>query len=148
MEIPGHFSAEIDKVMDERFGDQLLAAMREERKQHNEKMTHHHIVSALTFGCWEHFLTKRFDRMLWSADGLKESFPNIPNRIGRQELHDTVEFVRKWRNRIAHHQAIFDKGPMAKHQDALNIIRWVCLATGNWVASVSTVPSVIALRPH
>jgi hypothetical protein len=135
------------KVMDRRFSDELADAVEVELKQHDDNMTAHHIVSALTYGFWQHLLTKRFDRMLWSNGGLRHSFPNIPNRLGRQDLYDAVESVRRWRNRIAHHRAIFDKGPMAKHQHALEIIQWVCGDTGHWVASVSTVPSVLGLRP-
>jgi hypothetical protein len=63
-------------------------------------------------------------------------------------LHGLIESVRRWRNRIAHHQAIFDKGPVRKHNDALELIRWVCGDTGGWVAGSSEVPKAIAMRPR
>jgi hypothetical protein len=134
-------------VMDSRFREELTNAVSEERLAHPADMTAHHVDSALTFAFWQHLTTKRFERMLWAADGIRASFPNIPNRIGRQELYERIESVRRWRNRIAHHQAIFDKGPMSKHQDTLGLIRWVCSDTGDWISSVSRVPAAISARP-
>jgi hypothetical protein len=134
-------------ILDERFKYELMDATDDEKKQHGDKLTPHHIVSALNFSFWEHLMTKRFERFLWS-NGINCSFPNAPNRIGREEMRELIESVRRWRNRIAHHRAIFDKGPTKKHQDALFLIRWVCQDTGDWVAAASKVPAAIALRPE
>jgi hypothetical protein len=135
------------RVLDERYQKELRDAVSEENKEHPADCTAHHIVSAMTFAFWQHLMTKRFDRLLWSQ-GIKVSFPSAPNRIGREEMYGLIESVRRWRNRIAHHRAIFDKGPMRKHQEALNLIQWVCEDTGEWVASVSKVPTAISLRPR
>lgn len=136
----------LQKILDERFKYELLDAIGEEKRQHGEKLTSHHIVSALNFALWEHLMTKRFERFLW-PNGISCSFPNAPNRIGREDMRELIESVRRWRNRIAHHRAIFDKGPAKKHQDALFLIQWVCQDTGEWVAASSKVPAAIALRP-
>jgi hypothetical protein len=133
-------------LLDPYFADELAAACRAERKQHGGAMTPHHVVSALTFGFWEHLATKRFDRFLW-AKGVKNIFPCAPNEMTRANVHGLIESVRKWRNRIAHHRAIFDKGPMRKHQDALDLINIACADTGAWVAASSKVPVAISLRP-
>jgi hypothetical protein len=140
-------NATLLSLLDSRYKKELEQAVRDEKEQHGDNCTSHHIVSALTFAFWQHLLTKRFDRALWSQ-GVQVSFPNAPNRISREELYLLVESVRKWRNRIAHHRAIFDNGPMKKHQDALHLIQWACVETANWVAAVSKVPSAIALRPR
>lgn len=135
------------KIIDERFRYELMDAIDDERKQHGASLTAHHIVSALNFAFWEHLLTKNFERLLW-AQGIQISFPNAPNRTTREEMRRQIEAVRRWRNRIAHHKAIFDKGPTKKHQEALWLIRWACSDTGEWVASVSKVPAAIAIRPE
>lgn len=133
-------------LMNEHFRKELKAAIAKEAKQHGSKLTTHHIVSALTFAFWEHTLTKRFDRLLW-LEGIHVSFPNAPSNITREKLHALIETVRRWRNRIAHHQAIFDKKPMKKHQDVLCLVQWACEKTGDWVASSSKVPLIISKRP-
>jgi hypothetical protein len=133
-------------LLDRRFLDELNGALVQEGNQHGDAMTSNHVVSALTFGFWEHLCTKRFERYLW-AKGVKNIFPNASNAVTQLHIHGQIETVRRWRNRIAHHRAIFDKGPMRKYTDTLTLIEWVCSDTRNWVASVSTIPQVIALRP-
>lgn len=134
------------ELLDPRFRSELTDAVRMERGQHRAKFINHHVVSALTFGFWEHLATKRFERYLWSK-GIHHVFPNAPKKGTHEDLRNLIESVRRWRNRIAHHQAIFDKGPMKKHQEALDLIRWVCDDTATWVASNSKVPAAISLRP-
>jgi hypothetical protein len=136
----------LHRLLDDRYYEELAKAVDDERSQHGNYVTGHHIVSALSFGFWEHLATKRFDRFLW-AKGPREVFPNAPNGMSREEIQKLIESVRRWRNRIAHHRAIFDKGPTRKHQDALDLIKIVCADTFAWVASNSKVPEAIRLRP-
>jgi hypothetical protein len=133
-------------LLDRRFQDDLYGAVKDEAGQHGDKLTGNHVVSALTFGFWEHLATKRFDRILWSK-GIRSVFPNAPKTMTREEIHGLIESLRRWRNRIAHHRAIFDKGPMKKHQEAIELIKIASADTSAWVASLSRVPMAIALRP-
>ena len=110
-------------------------------------MTAHHVVSALTFGFWEHLVTKRFERYLWSR-GLRATFQGAPKEKTFEDLHALIESVRRWRNRIAHHRAIFDKGPMRKYQDTLELISWACPTTTAYVAASSKLPAALGLRPR
>lgn len=134
------------KVLDTRHLNDLMAAVSDESSQHNGGCTAHHVVSALSFGFWQHLLTKRFERLLWS-NGLGSAFPGLPSNVTRDDLYRRVESIRRWRNRIAHHRAIFDKGPTRKHSEAIELIRWSCQQTGEWVSSISNVPEVISSRP-
>ncbi|MBU2342102.1 MAG: Abi family protein [Alphaproteobacteria bacterium] len=117
-----------------------------EKRRHGDGMTCHHLVSELSFGFWQHLLTKRFHRIIW-AQGIQSAFPNLPNSMDRQDLHNRIEIIRKWRNRIAHHKPIFDKGPTARLQDSLQLIRWVCHDVADWVTAASNVSEAVALRP-
>lgn len=134
-------------LLEDRFRRELQDACAQESAQHGDRMTSHHVVSALTFGFWEHLATKRFDRLLW-AKGVRSVFPHAPKEATREDVHRLIESVRRWRNRIAHHRAIFDKGPMRKHQDILKLIGWICDDTGGWVGSVSRVPLALSRRPE
>ncbi|WP_156911877.1 Abi family protein [Kaistia adipata] len=133
-------------ILDHRFRDDLQEAVASETKQHSDRLTAHHIVSALTFGFWEHLATKRFERYLW-AKGVQPIFPCATKAVTREEIQLLIEGVRRWRNRIAHHRAIFDKGPARKHNDALELIGLVCGDTRDWVRSMSTTTGVIQGRP-
>jgi hypothetical protein len=120
--------------------------VQKERLQHGAALTVHHVVSALTFGFWEHLATKRFERFLWSK-GLQNVFKSAPSGKKYVDLHDLMESVRRWRNRIAHHRAIYDNSPMWKHQQTLELLGWACPDTSTWIASISKVPLVTSLRP-
>lgn len=133
-------------ILEDRFRRELEEVVKKEAAQHGQKMTAHHVVSGLTFGFWEHLATKRFERFLW-AKGIHKAFPCAPQGKTYEDLHALIESVRRWRNRIAHHRAIFDKKPTRKHQDALELIRWVCGDTHSWVAATSRVPLAISMRP-
>jgi hypothetical protein len=136
----------LTKILDKRYADELTNAVKQERGQHGTTMTAHHIVSALSFGFWQHLATKRFERLLWS-DSIRRYFQNAPSTKNREDLHNIIESLRRWRNRIAHHRAIFDKKPMLRYQEAIELIKWVCSDTAGYVSSISKVPSAISLRP-
>jgi hypothetical protein len=136
----------LTKIMDERYSSELKDAIRLESKQHGSTLTAHHVVSALSFGFWQHLTTKRFERLLWN-EGARKHFPNAPTIKNREDLYLMIESVRRWRNRIAHHRAIFDKKPMLRHQEAIELIKWRCIDTASYVSSVSRVPLIISLRP-
>lgn len=133
-------------ILANRQDDDLASAVREERQRHGVLMSRHHLVSSLSFGFWQHLLTNRFNRLLWPR-GMAEAFPNLPNSMRRSDVHDRVEIIRKWRNRIAHHKAIFDEGPTRRYQETVQLIRWVCHDVADWVTETSTVSEAVALRP-
>ncbi len=132
-------------LLDERNKKKLEDALEREMKAHGDGMTEAHVVSALTLGYWDHLTTKRFERFLW-AKGLKAGFPHAP-ADGLAVLRGKIDALRVFRNRIAHHEAIFDKGPTSRHQDALDVIGYACGTTAAWVAAASRVPAVISERP-
>jgi hypothetical protein len=133
--LDGHYRAELDRALDN------------ERAQHGGRSDAHHLVSALTLGFWEHLTTKRLERFMFPK-GIQKNFPHAPWGMKRQDLHTRIESVRRWRNRIAHHNAIFDKGPSAKLQDALDLISWTSPALSHWVAANSRVSQTINKRPR
>lgn len=136
----------IVNTLGERQAADLADLVSAEIRRHGGKMTAHHLVSELSFGFWQHLLTKRFARILWPR-GMGDAFPNLEAGLDRQEVHDRVETIRKWRNRIAHHKPVFDQGPMRKLQESIQLIKWVCEDTAEWVTANSKVSAAIDLRP-
>ncbi|PZX13400.1 Abi family protein [Celeribacter halophilus] len=135
------------KLLDGPRLNDLDMALADERAQHAESFDTHHLVSALSFGFWEHLTTKRFKRYLFPK-GFQKNFKHAPWKAELDELHDLIESVRRWRNRIAHHNAVFDKGPSAKYQDALTLISWSSPALETWVAGRCRVNQIINARPR
>lgn len=134
------------KILDPKYVRELSDAVGDENAQHGAAMTPHHVVSGLSFGFWEHLMTKRFERLLWKY-GIVHNFPKAPMGTTYLEVRERIETVRRWRNRIAHHQAIFDKNPTTKYQETIELLGWICADTSQWVQSISNYSLVVGLRP-
>ena len=114
-----------------------------------------HLVAALTFGFWvslfgrggrgkELSAPKRdYEMSLWRP-ALRKSFPN--ERLRRATVQKQLDYLRTFRNRIAHHEPIFQRHLAADHASILTVTGWICLATRDWIAHHSRVPSLLSMR--
>ena len=104
------------------------------------------VVAALSLGFWEHLLTKNFYHLLWKG-GIHSAFPNAPTTCSLKTLQEKILQFRRWRNKIAHHYAVFDQNPTAEHDNILNLIRWASDDLHWFAKQLSTVSRVINRRP-
>lgn len=121
-------------------------AVAEERAKHGASFDAHHLVGSVSFGFWEHLAELRFQRYLFPR-GVQRNFKHAPLGANVRDLHDLIQSVRLWRNRIAHYKALFDKGPSAKYQDALTLISWTSPELAQWVSHRCGVQQIINRRP-
>lgn len=83
-----------------------------------------HVVGATSFGLWVGLTSSGgargtatdYETKIWQPR-LHKAFPLIGG-VGRKQLHDELQRVKAIRNRIAHHEAIFN----APHQDLVRLI--------------------------
>jgi hypothetical protein len=144
---PWYEQTEFTRLLDPKQRDHLKAVVGEEREQHEKRMSDDHIVSSVQFGFWDHLTTKRFARTLWLR-GIKHNFPNAYARnLTLADVNELIQRVRRWRNRIAHHRAIFDKDPARKYEETVRLIEWTCKDTADWVRALSTVEDALARSP-
>lgn len=125
---------------------QLGKAIADETAQLGMLTTDEHIISGLSFGFWEHLTIGRFDFLLW-RNGVRPFFPHAPTNVNRQLLHDRIDTLRQWRNRVAHYKSIFDRKPIKKLNQALDLVGWVCPDTRTFVSHVARVTAVVSARP-
>jgi hypothetical protein len=130
-----------------RLRDELTGAISKERGVRGASLTKDHIVAALSFGFWANLLTRNHDHLLWKG-GIHHAFPHAARHITRDKLHTLVEQLRRWRNLIAHHYAIFDKGPTAEYQNLLTLVGWADPHTEWFIAQLSNVSATINRRPR
>jgi hypothetical protein len=138
----GRFASQLSK----HYKRQIGKAITDETDQHGAAVTDEHVISALSFGFWEHLSTTRFDHLLWRT-GVHNCFPYAPVSLTRLELHNRIDTLRQWRNRVAHYKTVFDKKPNKKLRQALDLIGWVCPDTRTFVSHVSRVTHVVSARP-
>jgi len=76
-------------------------------------VTEGRIISELSFGFWTSLFDSRFEKTLWK--NLRLAFPNCPKVIRKRKTMSTkFNRVRKFRNRIFHHE------PISWNLDVLN----------------------------
>jgi len=135
------------RLLDQKQKEHLESVINNERAQHKNSMSDDHVVSSLNFGFWDHLTTKRFDRLLWLR-GIKHNFPNAFSKgLTIRDINRKIQTVRQWRNRIAHHRAIFDMEPERKFDETIELIGFACADTADMVKTNSRVLEVLASPP-
>lgn len=108
------------------------------------------IVAELNFAFWEKVFTKGQDERLWRPH-LRAAFPGVPAGLevplARAQAHQALRDVRKFRNRIAHHEPIFARDLTADYDRLRTLVEWRRPAVAGWVDKAERVRGLIATRP-
>lgn len=134
-------------VLPNRHKEELEHRVFDEQMKRQSVFTVNHVVAALPFGFWCQLLTKNFEPLLWQQ-GMRRSFPNVPAHYPREELYLRLEKLRRFRNKVAHHYAIFDQHVIREHQNALGIIGWVSHDMQWYVRQMVNPQALMAQRPR
>lgn len=114
-----------------------------------------HLVAILPFGFWVSLLgrggrgavpgapKRDYDMTLWRP-ALHRAFPNA--RLRRADAHSRLDYLRTFRNRIAHHEPIFARHLTADHDSILLVTGWISTETRDWIAHHSRVPRLLAMN--
>ena len=95
------------------------------------------IVARLHFGFWVGLLGKRYDQTLW-REALHKAF-RAGASVRRVAVHSRFNALRRFRNRIAHHEPIFDRDVFCIHAEIIEAIGWMCPDTAAWTLHLSHV---------
>jgi len=106
------------------------------------------VVAALSFGFWVSLLSGghgwNYEMTLWRP-GLRKAFPEY--RGTRARLHNKLNTVRLFRNRIAHHEPVHHRHLAADYESVLTIAGWLSPAYARWIRRQDQIVEVIARRP-
>lgn len=121
-------------------------------------------VAALTLGFWVALFGRPYRRMLWSnlvatatqparRNLLPDVFPKA-TRAQRQQIdmHDRLRRIRDFRNRVSHHEPIWNWEKRAEgianveeqYQEILRVIGWISPASAALLGMVDTFPATYA----
>src|SRR5436309_3203698 len=101
------------------------------------------MVAALTFGFWTALLSTSYDRQLW-IPCLHRAFPNYRGRRG--DLHDNLNAMRLFRNRIVHHEPIHHRDLAADHRKIYRLLNYIDATAAREALAMDRVPIVLAHR--
>ena len=80
--------------------------------------------------------------MTLSRPALHGAFPNYAP-LTRSQARQPLGALRKFRNRIAHHEPIFAQNLAEDHERILEVAGWISPATRAWIAHHSRVPATL-----
>jgi hypothetical protein len=108
------------------------------------------VIPELKFMFWVSMLTARHDARLWRPY-LAKHFPALPVGLsasaGRLLLHSRLDDIRKLRNRLAHHEPVFDRILVDEYEKIADVVRWVSPETMNWLSGFESVTRILRQRP-
>ena len=107
------------------------------------------VVANLNFIFWERRLSRQ-QRGFW-ANRIRDVFPNLPEGNDdefRRAIKDHVWHARQLRNRIAHHEPIFDRNLSHDLRRILAVVGWRSVAASELLRSMEAVSELLSNRPN
>jgi len=107
------------------------------------------VIADLKFAFWQRLFTSRHDERLWN-DQILTLFPNsgltAPTTL-RDRIYGDLEVIRTLRNRVAHHEPVFNRDLQEDLERMLELTKMRCAATGSWVSAMEDVSRMLRDRP-
>ena len=86
------------------------------------------VVASLMFGFWTSLLANRYHQRPW-VPALQDAFPHYHGRRG--SLQQDLESLRRLRNRLAHHEPVFNRDLAADHALVTGVLGWIAPAAAD-----------------
>ncbi len=102
------------------------------------------VVAELSFGVWVALLSTGYDATLWRR-ALAPSFRVNGRSLRRDIVHGRMNALRRFRNRVAHHEPIFHKNLSGVHTELIEAIGWMCPVTATWTGGISQASAAMAV---
>lgn len=104
------------------------------------------IVATLSFGFWTGLLDPDLERPIW-RNSLRAAFPNMPGNYQLADLRKKIKNANWFRNRIAHHEPIFEANLTKYFSEVITVVAWINSDLALWVKSNSRVLTIIRSKP-
>ncbi|MDE2679507.1 MAG: hypothetical protein OXI76_16535 [Gemmatimonadota bacterium] len=112
-------------------------------------MTEGRLVSVLGFGFWVSLCKRPYEQgrnggpALWPELATR-GFPHLrKSKRTRSEIFDALDPLRDLRNRVSHHEAVWDRRLNRSHQKILDTIAWINLDLATTLQAHSPLPAVV-----
>lgn len=116
------------------------------------------VIAEFNLGFWRYLLIARYEHSLWNP-AMRSRFPALSHLSGadsRKAVHARVERLNYLRNRIAHHEPIYEPFFVPGHTtpldstvvlgEAIELVQWNNGAAAAWIDTRATFGAVAASR--
>lgn len=107
------------------------------------------VVADLRFMFWQTMFTASHQQRLWDPD-ICTAFANTSITSAkhlRNKIHADLERIRQLRNRLAHHEPVFNRDLQADLDAMLELIHLRSPETAQWVRAMEEVTTLLGQRP-
>jgi hypothetical protein len=108
------------------------------------------VIPELKFVFWQKMFTARYDARIWD-DHLKTVLPNADKAkdvaVLRAEIYDSLAVIRTVRNRIAHHEPIFQRNLKSDFDTVSLVIGLRCQTTLTWMQKNQDFSGFLTKKP-
>ena len=139
----GLLSIEQNKTLD----DMREKFLREKRTE----PTQDDYVARMSFGFWFAYFHRRFDPLLWhKKQAFEIAFPLLPASLRqRSYLQLQLHAIKDVRNRIAHHEPIWNVSPaiIAVHKTCIDLIAAISMDAYEELQTIDRFPEIWSQQP-
>ena len=82
-----------------------------------------------------------FEMTLWRP-ALHKAFSNRTG-LARKQAYQPLDYLRTFRNRIAHHEAIFERDLRRDYEKIVRVTGWISPEARAWIKEHSRVPELL-----
>jgi hypothetical protein len=104
------------------------------------------VIANVSFGFWVALFEKHLHRDLW-VPALRRVFPHRPPGYDRSAVWDSLRKIRDMRNRIAHHEPLFNRDLPGFEAELLELAACICPETSAWIGHCSKFQEVWLKSP-
>lgn len=102
------------------------------------------VVAELSYGFWVALFANGYDTSIWRTDSHALFRPRVKDRHG---LHQTLDRLRTLRNRIAHHEPIFQRNLAEDYKRIRTVVGMLNLPNLRWLDHHSTIDEALGTTP-
>lgn len=114
-----------------------------ERLEKGRAITRGRVVAAVPFGFWAGLFNRRYEE-LW-RQRLRCAFPH--GSLARAELAGSLGRIRRFRNRVAHHDCLLSQDVDGLVKEMLQVIGWIDPRARAWLESRIRIVALLERRP-
>lgn len=120
-----------------------IEVVRRRLADENKKETRDQIIAGLSFGFWRQIVGKPYTQ-LW-IEATRHAFPNSKGDI--RDIRTAFAWIHPFRNRVAHHEPIFNKDVSQQLDIMLDLMSWLDPPADAWLERVQRVRQILNERP-
>lgn len=102
------------------------------------------VIAELSFGFWSYLTDDLHEKSLW-VPVLRTAY--APG-LDRKKVHAALSALREFRNRVAHHESVFDRAPENHRRYIVFVAKQLAPELARHIVDHSRLPELLATRPR